>query len=59
MAGCLGAPRTRRRTRPGSAAQSFYDDAKRTGRTVLCNDGKMVAVTLASRTDRTETFLNP
>jgi hypothetical protein len=42
-----------------SAAQSYYDDAKRTGRKVLCNEGKLVAVTLASRTDRTEYFLNP
>ena len=41
------------------AAQSYYDDAKRTHRKVRCNVAKMVAVTLKSPSEATEVYLNP
>jgi len=41
------------------AAQWYYNDAKRTGRKVLCQGGKIVAVTLSSPSEKTEVFLNP
>jgi hypothetical protein len=41
------------------AAQSYYDDAKRTSRKVRCNGGRIVAVTLSSLSEKTEVFLDP
>jgi hypothetical protein len=42
-----------------SAAQDYYDNAKRTGRKVRCNGGRIVAVTLSSLSEKTEVFLDP
>jgi hypothetical protein len=41
------------------AAQSYYNDAKGTGRKVRCYDGRIVAVTLSSANQTTEVFLDP
>ncbi len=41
------------------AAQWYYDNAKRTGRKVRCNGGRIVAVTLSSPSEKTEVFLDP
>jgi hypothetical protein len=41
------------------AAQSYYDDAKRTGRKVRCRGGRIVAVTLHCPSTKTEVYLKP
>ena len=41
------------------AAQSYYDDAKRTGRKVRRRDGRIVAVSLHCPSAKTEVFLDP
>ena len=41
------------------AAQSYYDNAKKTGRKVRRHGGKIVAVTLSSPREKTEVFLDP